>query len=145
MSLGNELPLICMRPDLYHTRDVGVFEGGGQYFLATPFLVERGVRLKTFLALYLFGEGGQILDYTIRAIDESDRLEYVRVREELLSTLCKKVSCPISVRPFSFLHEGVGFGLVYHTEDALDELTFVSVEPGGYICFYAPWDGEYDT
>lgn len=51
----------------------------------------------------------------------------------------------IEVAPFAFELSGETFGLVPHPPEEDDEDWSVTAEPGNYMCWYPPWDGEYDT
>jgi hypothetical protein len=50
----------------------------------------------------------------------------------------------IEVEPFAVDVEGVTFGFV--PEDIGDDEVSINVQPGNFIAYYEPWDGEdYDT
>lgn len=51
----------------------------------------------------------------------------------------------ISVRPFQVERHGVSFGLIPDEPEEDEEPMYVCLEPGNYMAFCEPWDGEYDT
>jgi hypothetical protein len=49
------------------------------------------------------------------------------------------------VRQSWAIAKGVNFGLVTQAPEDEDEEWNVIAEPGNYMAFYPPWDGDYDT
>jgi hypothetical protein len=59
-----------------------------------------------------------------------------------LDALPDREYADIAVRPFRLEVDGVGFGLVVCSDPEVDD--WVVLYPDD-LCFYAPWDGRYDT
>ena len=51
----------------------------------------------------------------------------------------------INIAPFSHEAYGTTFGLIAQPPEEEDEDWTVIAEPGNYMAFYPPWDGDYDT
>ena len=61
-----------------------------------------------------------------------------------LAELGKHVLEPITVEPFTTRVDGTEFG--WKVDRHADGTYFINIEPGDFICYYAPWDGyDYDT
>ncbi len=137
--------------DDYHAEYAGTLPDGRQFFLTAPFLVaadgpESGCE---FLALYLFDSKGRLQDATIESFGPRATLDEDRRRarrDQLLATLGAVEYGDITIAPFSVSRFGTNFGFIAHAPDEEFDEWFVTIEPGDYMCFYAPWDsGEYDT
>ena len=64
--------------------------------------------------------------------------------QERLAELGKYVLEPITVEPFIKEVDDTEFGWEVGQYD--DGTHYINIEPGNFICYYAPWDGEdYDT
>jgi hypothetical protein len=103
---------------------------------------------REFLALYLFDAEGNLLEAKIDDLGTREQLDedFARsLREARLSELGKVSFRHIKVAPFRAERFGVDFGLIPHAPEEDDEDWSVTVEPGDYMCFYPPWDGDYDT
>ena len=152
MSKGetmNEEPpkIIAICHDDYHAKTVGTTPDGRQFFLTYPF-VPLG---HDFVALYLFDEEGQLLEAKIEDLGPRDSIDQERFEDMLklrLRELGEVTFGDISVAPFSVERFGIEFGLIAEgPEDPEDEEAhwWVTVQPGDYMAFYPPWDGDYDT
>ncbi|MFI7543734.1 hypothetical protein [Actinoplanes sp. NPDC049599] len=140
---------LAINHDAFDAKHVGHTADGRQFFLTTPFDVgtqEAGSRF--FVALYLFDGSGRFLRADINAFtekpDESAALEatYDRRLQELGAVTFDR----IVVEPFSVERFGLTFGLIVKPPESVDDIWWITVEPGDYMAFSAPWDcGVYDT
>lgn len=139
--------------DDYHARYVGRSADGDQFFLTFPFVPrlasEPGA---SFVALYRFDEFGQLKSAEIHNENAEGLTTDSAVQElvqQLLSTLGKYKLADIKVAPFSIDYTGRKFGLIFdpgeEDDDEEEPYTCVTVEPGNYMAFSSPWDGDYDT
>lgn len=139
--------------DDYHAQYVGKTADKHQFFLTFPFAPTVGTaKGGSYIALYLFDEFGlltdaQIFDQHLEKLSTQTAVE--QFTEVLLSKLGTYELGNIKVAPFSIEKFGRTFGLVYdageHDEDEEDLGVWVTVEPGNYMAFSPPWDGDYDT
>jgi hypothetical protein len=68
------------------------------------------------------------------------------LRDRRLRELGPVIFDRIEIAPFAIERFGVAFGLIVREPEGSDDLWTVSVEPGDYMAFFAPWDsGGYDT
>ncbi|RVW09338.1 hypothetical protein EGT67_11090 [Prescottella agglutinans] len=147
--------------DDYHAAYVGTTIDGNQFFVTTPFASasDDGPGAE-FAARYLFDASGALVNSTtiplgtrpgdgalpgnVVHFDEQENAV-----EHLLSEIQPVSFGDITVAPFSVMAHGHEFGLILHGPDSEDDPEWywnVTVEPGDYMAFYAPWDdGEYDT
>jgi hypothetical protein len=64
--------------------------------------------------------------------------------QDKLASLGEYTLEPIQVEPFITRIHGTKFG--WHTGHYKDGTAYINIEPGDFICYYAPWDGlGYDT
>lgn len=138
--------------DDYHAKHVGHTADGRQFFLTTPFRPAfRGDPGREFIALYLFDDEGHLLDAIIDDVGTRAAIvdaEYDRLYAERLAGLGDVEFGRIEVRPFQLERFGTRFGLIpVPPEDETEEgdVWYVSLEPGDFMAFYPPWDGDYDT
>ncbi len=137
-------PIIRINHDDYHAKYVGRTSDGRQFFLTTPF-VPFGCE---FVALYLFDEKGNLLETRIDQLGGRAQIEAEPERDTLavrLSELGEVAFCDVVVAPFRIERFGVEFGLIAQAPEDGSENWWVTVEPGDYMAFYPPWDGNYDT
>ncbi len=155
--MANRAPKkIIINHDDYHAEFVGRTVDKRQFFLTNPFVPALDNSPgREFLALYIFDADGNLLEAKIddlgerenkvlpgNKLDPSFASSLIQTR---LAELGKFSFRDIKVAPFRIERFGVEFGLISHApEDAEDEWS-VTVEPGDYMCFYPPWDGDYDT
>ena len=132
--------------------DVGRTRDGRQFFLTTPFCWGG----PDFIALYLFDTDGNLLEARIDDLgSRSDPTLPGNVKRhesheqdllsERLAELGEVSLETIQVKPFSIDRGGVTFGLIPQEPDEPDDPWSVIAEPGNYMAFYPPWDGDYDT
>lgn len=148
--------LIKINHDDYHAKYVGRTGDKRQFFLTNPFVPKMGGNDgREFLALYIFDTDGNFLEAKIEdlGVRESEVLRLQKLDIDYADSIVQtwlgelgKISFRnIKVAPFSVEKFGVDFGLIVHSPEEPDEDWYVTVEPGDYMCFYPPWDGDYDT
>lgn len=151
--------LVRINHDDYKARYVGKLKDGSQFFLTFPFEPRlEGRKGGNYIALYRFDEYGALLEAEIFDEKQEGLTTESAVdafTERLLERLGPHTFQDISVTPFSVSAFGLEFGLIFDpgdddTDDAGeddddDPSIWVTVEPGNYMAFFPPWDGEYDT
>ena len=112
---------------------------------------------REFLALYIFDADGNLLESKIDDLGEREdkilpgnKLDINfagSLMETRLSELGDFSFGDIEVAPFRVKKFGIEFGLIPQPpdEDEDDDELSVTAEPGDYMAFYEPWDGDYDT
>ena len=147
---------IRINHDDYHAQNIGRTADERQFFLTNPFVWAIGDNPgREFLALYIFDADGNLLEAKIDDLGERENkilpgnkldISFAgSLVETRLSELGEFSFCDIEVAPFRIENFGVEFGLIPQPpEDDKDEWS-VTAEPGDYMCFYEPWDGDYDT
>jgi len=140
---------IRINHDDYHAEFVGRTSDKRQFFLTNPFVPARGDNPgREFLALYLFDTDGNLLEAKIDDLGTREQLDenFARsLRDTWLAELGKVSFRFIKVAPFRVEKFGVEFGLIPEAPEEADDDWAVIVEPGNYMAFYPPWDGDYDT
>ena len=137
--------------DDYHARYVGKTAHGDQFFLTFPFVPRIGQESGgNYIALYLFDEFDILKDaniYSEREQGLSTQAAVTAFVDDLLLSLGRHAFGDIKVAPFGVDRFGQRFGLIFDPGDVDDEdpYTCVTVEPGNYMAFNPPWDGDYDT
>lgn len=142
--------LIALDPDAYAARYVGHTEGGHQFFLTNPFVpAMRGCPGREFLALYLFDEGGTLLEARIEDLGTRAAMDEEAARNRraaMLDELGDVDFRRINVAPFRIERFGVEFGFILQPPEEPGNDWSVIVEPGNYMAFNPPWtSGDYDT
>jgi hypothetical protein len=141
--------LIKIKHDDYHAQYVGRTDDGRQFFLTTPFSpAMEGSPGREYIALYVFDDAGGLRDARIEDLGTRAELDDAIVaakRSALLESLGQLKYGTIRVAPFRIEKFGCEFGLVAQEPDVPDDDWSVTVEPGDYMAFYPPWNGEYDT
>jgi hypothetical protein len=137
----------------WNSRNLGVGQvRPTEIFLTTPFCIGG----PDFVALYLFDHDGDLLEARIEQLGaRSDprlpgnmKRHDARDQQLLARTLADlgPVSFEsIAVKPFAVERNGVIFGLIVQEPEEEDEPWSVIAEPGNYMAFFPPWDGDYDT
>jgi hypothetical protein len=118
--------------------------------VTTPFVPALGSEAgREFIAVYLFDADGTLLearidDLGIRSeVDEDAAHELIERRVAELGALSYG---DIEVQPFSVQRFGTTFGLIPRPpEEEDDDHWSVEVNPGNYMAFFEPWEGDYDT
>lgn len=143
---------IRINHDEFYASLVGHTRDKKQFFITQPF-VPCG---HDFVARYLFDKAGQCIDVKLHdlgprktgeppgnALFENSNAE--AVQQKFLKELGDIEFGDIKVIPFSYESHGTTFGLIAQPPEEEDEDWTVIAEPGNYMAFYPPWDGEYDT
>lgn len=150
--MSNSPAKICTNLDDYSARLIGTTSDGKQFFITQPF-VPHG---NDFVARYVFDQEGKFLNAVIHdlgvrksgeppgnALFENETVEMLE--QELLNDLGDYKFGDIEVCPFSYKYNDIVFGLIAEKGDESDDEWTVIAEPGNYMAFYSPWDGDYDT
>jgi hypothetical protein len=156
--------------DEHHGRHVGHTADGDGFFITTPFTTgRRPADSREFVALYRFAPDGELRDAVIESVGSRAHLVgearaaelpgntapdnpiTQAVIERLLGSLGPVQLESIVAKPFRLERYGLVFGLIpdvaqdVHPGDAFFEPAYVTLLPGNYMAFMAPWDGTYDT
>lgn len=155
--------------DDHHGTLVGRTADGDGFFITTPFTAgPRPADSREFVACYRFAPAGDLREAKIESLgSRADLVGAARahllpgnavegnsktrqVIERFLAELGDVTYEDIRVRPFRVERFGIAFGLIPDSADDLDEDEdymphYVTLLPGNYMAFYAPWEGEYDT
>lgn len=143
---------IRINHDDHHARLVGRTADKRQFFITQPF-VPNG---NDFVARYLFDKQGQCIDVKLHDLGPRttgeppgnalfENNDAATVQEKFLSELGNVDFRDIKIVPFSHKAFGTTFGLIPQPPEEVDEEWSVIAEPGDYMAFYPPWDGDYDT
>ncbi len=148
--MPGKLPrVIPINHDDYHAKHVGRTADGRQFFLTTPFVAATAkLHGCEFIALYLFDATGKLLEARIDDLGPRAKLDREKARDlyaQHLAELGEVAYRRIKVMPFRVERFDTVFGLVPREPEEEEEDRWVTVEPGDYMAFHAPWDGDYDT
>ncbi len=147
--------LICH--DDYHAKHIGKTSDDRQFFLTEAFIPrtdnDPGCE---FIALYYFDLSGKYIDSIIKNLGPREDLDGEKAEEmfdSLLNSIPNPVFTDIKIAPFKIVHDGIEFGLFPYEdsddededEDEDDEYLSLQVQPGDFMSFYEPWEGDYDT
>lgn len=135
--------------DDYHANHIGWTADGRQFFLTAPFVAATDEEAGSeYLALFTFDANGTLLDSIIDNLGARSTLDMAacsKLYQQRLASLGDVKFCDIRIAPFKVERFGIEFGLIpYESEYEEEELT-IEMQPGNYMAFYAPWDGNYDT
>ncbi|MFI7586251.1 hypothetical protein ACIB24_04180 [Spongisporangium articulatum] len=136
-----------IRPDDYHVPYAGTAEDGRKFFLSNE-LFDSGTG---WVGLYLWKADGTFDEVKVEAVGRAEGVPPGQaaasgddVTRKRLDELGDYTLEPISVEPFMTKVHGTEFG--WHVGHYDDGTVYVNIEPGDFICYYAPWDGYvYDT
>jgi hypothetical protein len=137
--------------DDYHTQYIGRMSDGRQFILAAPFVpASDSGKGCEYIALYVFDESGKLAENEIINLGSRSDLDESEAKEKydsLLTSLGNVKFCDIQISPFSIEKYGVEFGLIPTDPELVEDEEDMSLEfqPGNYMAFYPPWDGDYDT
>lgn len=135
--------------DDYHAKHIGRTADGRQFFLTTPFVPAIGNETGgEYIALFTFDANGKLLDATIddlgpRATLDKDAASITY--EQRLASLGDVKFCDICIAPFTTKRFGIEFGLIPRESEDEDDVPAIEMQPGNYMAFFDPWDGDYDT
>jgi hypothetical protein len=136
--------LIALNRDKHYAKWVGRPPDGRPFFLTNPFVPGR----REFLALYLFDPAGQLLEARIEDLGprrKLDRKAMGELRDTWLASLGDWTPGRIEVAPFYVERFDEEFGFIPNPPEGRVGWQ-VTVEPGNYMAFTAPWtSGIYDT
>lgn len=140
---------IPINHDDYHAAHVGHLADGRQVFATTSFVtLTDDSDAREYLAVYTFDRKGAFLQASIddlglrSALDENKARTLLQTRLSGLGTLYHG---RIEIEPFEIERFGQTFGLILQEPEDEDDDYRASVEPGDYMAFFPPWDGDYDT
>ena len=132
--------------DDYDAQYVGKMTDGSQFFLTHPFAPSLGDKPGgSFIALYIFDAFGHLTEARVEQLIEVTQTQLDAMTQAWLASLGKYRFADISVAPFCVEKYGQQFGLIFEAEDDEEVGAWVTVQPGNYMAFSPPWDGEYDT
>jgi hypothetical protein len=146
-------------PNPSRGRYVGRTQDGRQFFLTTPFvpaLFGGPLAGHDFIAIYQWDADGEFIDASFEEVvvrDADSPLPGNTLPEEsyeegfrrALAKLGPVEFGDIEVAPFEVQFNGATFGLIPQPPENEEEDWTVIALPGDYMCFFSPWDGEYDT
>jgi hypothetical protein len=134
--------------DDYHASHVGRTATGDQFFATSPFVPAVKGPGREFVAVYLFHPDGRLKEAVIddlgtRAALDTDAAK--QLFERRVSELGRIEFGDIEVAPFKIDRFGVEFGLIPRPPEEEGDDWWVILEPGDYMAFTEPFDGDYDT
>lgn len=145
---GASLPLIRINHDDYLAQHIGKLSDGRQFFLTEPFIPAGDTPGREFLALFLFDSTGQFQEARIEDLGVRGQFEIndaLAMRARWLDELGRKEFCRIEVRPFAVTRFGTTFGLITSELEDGEAPGMVTLEPGSFMAFFPPYEGDYDT
>jgi len=135
--------------DDYHAKHIGRTTDQRQFFLTTPFVPAIGGEAGgEFVALFTFDADGKFLDATIDSLGpraELDKDAASKLYDERLSSLGDVEFTDIRIEPFKTEQFGIEFGLIPREGDDEDDVPAIELQPGNFMAFFEPWEGDYDT
>lgn len=140
-------------PDDYHVPYAGTAEDGRRFFLSESLFTYRHPEggSSSYVGLFLWHPDGTFDEVRVDTLERPEGVPPGQavpagaedLVEARLAELGDYVLEPIVVEPFLVKVDGVRFGWRVSRFD--DDFT-INVEPGDFIAYYQPWDGqEYDT
>ena len=135
--------------DDYHAKHIGRTADGRQFFLTTPFDAAYGDKPGCeFIALFTFDGKGKLLESQIdnlgpRASLDKDAAS--QLYDERLASLGDVTFGDIQISPFKTEQYGLEFGLIPRECEDEDDEPAIELQPGNYMAFFDPWEGDYDT
>ncbi len=156
--MNNQPPShIPINHDDFHAEFVGHTSDNRQFFLTNPFISKSDKNHgRTFLALYIFDDAGNLLEAKIEDLgtrqtpklapgNKLDIRANGWIMRRWLNNLGNCSFGNIRIKPFRLKRFEVEFGLIPQTPEENGGNWSVNVEPGVYMKFYSPWNGEYFT
>ena len=137
-----------IRPDDYHVPYAGTAEDGRRFFLTEELFSDTSA----WVGLFLWKADGQFDEVRVSPVGRAPGLPPGQAApadsgglvQTRLAELGKYVLEPITIEPFTTRVDGTEFG--WKVDRYADGMYFISIEPGDFICYHAPWDGyDYDT
>lgn len=141
---------ILISHDDYCAKYIGKTSDGNQFFLTTPFVPATDDGGSEFIALYQFDTDGKLISFDIDNLGSREKLDDDLAQEKfqlVLNNLGKVEYCDIVIQPFQIVKFGVTFGLIPIEPEFVEEEDDIclEVQPGNYMAFNPPWEGDYDT
>ncbi len=135
--------------DDYHAKHIGRTGDGRQFFLTTPFVAAHGKESGAeFIALFTFDANGNFLEASIENLGPRatiDREAASLLYQQRLESLGDVEFCDIRIAPFATSRFGIDFGLIPRECEEDDDEPTIELQPGNFMAFFDPWDGDYDT
>ncbi|MEQ6901023.1 hypothetical protein [Nocardioides sp. YIM 152588] len=126
-------------PDDYGVPYAGTAGDGRRFFLGGDLFVPGA---SSYVGLFLWHADGTFDEALVEEVRGPAAVR--QAVEERLASLGAYVIEPIVVAPFTEEIDGVTFGWKVDRYD--DGAWFITIEPGDFIAYNAPWDGlEYDS
>jgi len=139
-------------PDDYHVPYAGITGDGKQFFLSNELFGGDTAGVTSFIGLFLWNADGSFESVEVDAVRRPEGIPLMQAvaagSEEAMNLALQRLGNyvleSIEVEPFAVDVEGVTFGFV--PENIGDEEVSINVQPGDFIAYYEPWEGEdYDT
>jgi hypothetical protein len=150
--MHHQLPdRIAINHDTHYARYVGHTHDNMQFFLTTPFIpyCDEQHPGNEFIAVFLFDSVGCFVEARIDDLGpraDLDPLHAQRIFDQRLHELGAVVYGRITIQLFQIHHARTTFGLVAHAPESHNDNWWITLEPGNYMAFYAPWNsGIYAT
>jgi hypothetical protein len=133
--------------DDYHAEFIGRLNDGRQFFLTTPFVPKSKDNPGCeFVALFYFDKDGALLEAKIDNLGPRATMDH-ELSDNLFRTRLDEVVggefTDIEIAPFTVERFGIEFGFI--PEQLEDGDWTITLQPGDFMAFFAPWDGDYDT
>lgn len=140
---------ILIKIDDFHAKHIGRTSDGLQFFLTTPFVPALGrTPGSEYIALFLFDTNGKLIDATIDDLGPRSALDRDAASilyQQRLESLGNVDFCDIRIAPFKIERFGIDFGMIPRECKDEDDEPAIEMQPGNYMAFFDPWDGDYDT
>lgn len=141
----NEL-LVTIVPDKYNIDFAGRIPNGNQVFVTSDLHYDATLKTTTdFVVEYVWDEPGNFVEgkvYVVGVRGEYENADAAKLQDKIKADYTNFEPGTISVKPCTFVHDGIEFGFIPRIED---DYKVVEVMPGNCLCFTEPFDGSYDT
>lgn len=134
-------------PDDYHVPYAGTAADGRRFFLSEELFHGDS----SYVGLFLWKADGTYDEVRVDAVPRPTGLPPAQAApadtEGLVAARLAELGDytleAIEVAPFTTQIDGVTFGWLGQEDE---DHAWITIEPGDFICYYEPWDGEdYDT
>jgi hypothetical protein len=146
--MSNPPTTIRISHDDYHASHVGKTAKGDQFFATSPFVPALKGLGREFMAVYLFHADGRFKEAIIDDLGTRAAMDTEAAKllfERRVGDLGRVEFCDIDIAPFKIERNGVEFGLIPRPPEEEGDEWWVILEPGNYMAFTEPFDGDYDT
>jgi hypothetical protein len=141
-------------PDDYHAQFAGTAQDGRKFFLTNKLFGGQppSEATSSFVATFFWTSDGGFDSVDVTKVDRPDDIPPFQAvaagPEHTVNRMILKLGDftlePIEVAPFAVDVDGVTFGFV--PEEIDEDTVSIQIQPGNFIAYYEPWDGEeYDT